>query len=193
MEVENQTCFLSTFSTLEPCGWWGRKDGEGSLAQFVELFDCTAPGKYWHQVSWQMCCSWGALGAKDPSLALSAALPGLVEVVSKGREAQWVLVMGAKRRFHPQILWYHIMRSLPKGWMSGRCAEGWDPLWCASTASLAQVWMQGMQASALLSASLKKQNKNQLLVEKGKIVECCFPSAVGCLGFVPWLGWACVR
>lgn len=170
--------------------WMVGEEGWGGQLGSVSGTVCLQSSRQtWHQVSWQMCCSWDALGAKDPSQVLAAALPGVVEVVSKGREAQWVLVMGAKKGFTHK--YSHIaLRSLTKGWMSGR----WDTFVMSALPAWHRSEYRTCRHLLFLHHIFKKNKlKTNCWPEKGKIVKCCFPSAVGCLGSVPWQGWACVR
>lgn len=74
--AEKQTHSSNVFSMLVYVG----SRGKGRRAARLSLCncDCRAPGKYWHQISWQMCCSGvagGSLPLVQPPLLVEAVAP----------------------------------------------------------------------------------------------------------------------
>ena len=71
--------------------------------------------------------------------------------------------------------------------------ESWDTLVCRHCQSgtgldAGSALLFVPQDSRYFFASSKNKIKTNCQPQRGKTVKFCFPSAVGCLGFVPWQG-----
>lgn len=196
MKTENQTCFLCFAAAPSPL--WSHVDGGGErmgraawlslwncvIAQLQANIDtgflgrCAVPEVPWEQkiLPWhflQPLLGWWRWWVKGEKLT----------------ECQWwVLRKGFTHKYSDITLWDLHQRD---GCLADVQRDGtpWVCQHCQPGTGL----NAGHAGICSAFGILKKQNKTQGLAEKGKIVECCFPSALGCLGCVLWQGWACVR
>lgn len=197
MKAENQTCFLYLQQHLlysGACGWWGRKDGGAAwlrlwncvIAELQANTDtgflgrCAVPEMPWAQkiLPWhllQPLLGWWRWWVKGEKLS----------------ECWWWRLKEVSPRNTP-ISHYEISNN----WMDGLADVEGDgsPLVCqhCQPGTGLNAGHAGI-CSAFCTTSLKNKIKTNCWPQKGKTVKLCFPSAVGCLGFVLWQGWACVR